>query len=145
MKKKQRWIQFTLISIGLFLFVVTYLYYPRMFEDKLLKDQSITENFGKRDFHIHIGMSPPKSHERVEWFVEKAVEIGIHEISFIQTQFSERKMIKLNRILKRAVSSMKQSLNANLPVINKIIPKVIPNFRRSLFSLLIFFISSNKS
>ena len=47
MKKKQRWIQLTLISIGLFLFVVTYLYYPRMYEDKLLKDQSITENFEK--------------------------------------------------------------------------------------------------
>ena len=47
MKKKQRWIQLTLISIGLFLFVVTYLYYPRMYEDKLLKDQSITEDFEK--------------------------------------------------------------------------------------------------
>ena len=47
MKKKQRWIQLTLISIGLFLFVVTYLYYPRMYENKLLKDQSITENFEK--------------------------------------------------------------------------------------------------
>ena len=47
MKKKQRWIQLTLISIGLFLFVVTYLYYPRIYEDKLLKDQSITEIFEK--------------------------------------------------------------------------------------------------
>ena len=47
MKKKQRWIQLTLISIGLFLFVVTYLYYPRMDEDKFLKDQSITKNFEK--------------------------------------------------------------------------------------------------
>ena len=47
MKKKQRWIQLTLISIGLFLFVVTYLYYPRIYEDKLLKDQSITEDFEK--------------------------------------------------------------------------------------------------
>ena len=47
MKKKQRWIQLTLVSIGLFLFVVTYLYYPRIIENKLLKDQSITENFGK--------------------------------------------------------------------------------------------------
>ena len=47
MKKKQRWIQLSLISIGLFLFVVTYLYYPRIYEDKLLKDQSITEIFEK--------------------------------------------------------------------------------------------------
>ena len=47
MKKKQRWIQLTLISIGLFLFVVTYLYYPRIDEDKFLKDQSIAKNFEK--------------------------------------------------------------------------------------------------
>ena len=47
MKKKQRWIQLTLISIGLFLFVVTYLYYPRKDVDKFLKDQSTTENFEK--------------------------------------------------------------------------------------------------
>ena len=75
-----------------------------------------------QNFHIHIGMSPPKSHDRVEWCVEKTVEVGIHEISFIQTQFSERKMIKFNRSLKRAVSSMKQSLKASLPVINEIVP-----------------------
>ena len=47
MKKKQRWIQLSLISIGLFLFVITYLYYPRMHEDNFLKDQSITKNFEK--------------------------------------------------------------------------------------------------
>ena len=47
MKKKQLWIQFTLISIGLFLFVVTYLYSPRMNKNKFLKDQSITENLEK--------------------------------------------------------------------------------------------------
>ena len=49
MKKKQRWTQLTLISIGLFLFVATYLYYPRMKEDKFLKDQSITYNNSSSD------------------------------------------------------------------------------------------------
>ena len=79
-------------------------------------------NFGLREHYIHIGIAPPKSHDRVEWFVEKAVEIGVQEISFILTDQSERKNIKLERILKRTISSMKQSLKAYLPKINDIIP-----------------------
>jgi 16S rRNA (uracil1498-N3)-methyltransferase len=71
---------------------------------------------------IHIGISPPKSHDRLEWFIEKSVEIGIQEISFILTDNSERKNVKLNRILKRTISSMKQSLKALMPKINDIEP-----------------------
>jgi len=71
---------------------------------------------------IHIGISPPKSHDRLEWFIEKSVELGIQEISFILTENSERKNVKLNRILKRTISSMKQSLKALIPKINDIIP-----------------------
>ena len=80
------------------------------------------EKFGLREHYIHIGIAPTKSHDRVEWFVEKAVEIGVQEISFILTDQSERKNIKLERILKRTISSMKQSLKAYLPKINDIIP-----------------------
>ena len=80
------------------------------------------EEFGKPNHYIHIAIAPPKSHDRAEWFVEKAVEIGIQEISFIYTQYSERNNIKLNRIKKRATSSMKQSLKAYLPQINDMIP-----------------------
>ena len=80
------------------------------------------EKFGFREHYIHIGIAPPKSHDRVEWFVEKAVEIGVQEISFILTDQSERRNIKLERIVKRAISSMKQSLKAYLPKINDIIP-----------------------
>ena len=78
-------------------------------------------DFGKQNHYIHIAMAPPKSHDRAEFFVEKAVEIGIHEISFILTQHSERNNIKMNRIKNRAVSSMKQSLKAYLPQINDIL------------------------
>ena len=81
-----------------------------------------TENYNPVNHHIHIGLSPPKSHDRVEWFVEKATEIGVQEITFIQTQHSERTMIKPKRIQKRIISSMKQSLRAMLPVINDILP-----------------------
>ena len=87
-----------------------------------LRIEDKRENFGFREYYIHIGIAPPKSHDRVEWFVEKAVEIGVQEISFILTDQSERKNIKLERILKRTIASMKQSLKAYLPKINDIIP-----------------------
>ena len=79
-------------------------------------------NTGFLKHSIHIGISPPKSHDRLEWFIEKSVELGIQEISFILTENSERKNVKLNRILKRTISSMKQSLKALIPRINDIIP-----------------------
>ena len=87
-----------------------------------LRIEDKRENFGLREHYIHIGIAPPKSPDRVEWFVEKAVEIGVQEISFILTDQSERKNIKLERILKRTIASMKQSLKAYLPKINDIIP-----------------------
>jgi len=79
------------------------------------------KEFGKPNHYIHIAISPPKSHGRIEWFVEKSVEIGIQEISFIHTHYTERNNIKLNRIKKQAISSMKQSLRAYLPKINDMI------------------------
>ena len=86
-----------------------------------LKILSVDKTFGQLNYYIHIGIAPPKSHDRVEWFVEKAVELGVQEISFFLAEHSERKHIKLNRIEKRAISSMKQSLQAFLPKINDII------------------------
>ena len=59
--------------------------------------------------------------DRVELFVEKAVEIGVQEISFILTEHSERNNVKLNRINKCVVSSIKQSLKAYIPQINDIV------------------------
>ena len=64
---------------------------------------------------------PTKNIERIEWMVEKCVEIGINEISFLQTRYSERKEIKIARIEKIAVGAMKQSLKAFLPKINEMI------------------------
>lgn len=73
----------------------------------------------KHDFSIHIAIAPTKSLDRIEWFVEKAVEIGVDKISFINTAFTERSRIKLERIQKKAVSAMKQSLRAHLPMISE--------------------------
>ena len=86
-----------------------------------LKIMDRKAEFGKPNHYIHIAMAPPKNHDRAEMFVEKAVEIGIQEISFILTRYSERNNINLNRIKRRAVSSMKQSLKAYLPQINDIL------------------------
>jgi len=64
---------------------------------------------------IAIAVAPTKNMERMEWFAEKATEIGIDRIAFLNCRFSERKEIKPERINKILVSAMKQSLKACLP------------------------------
>jgi len=101
--------------------------YEALFENENARNCNLKiinskKNIGRPNHNIHIGISPPKSHDRLEWFIEKSVELGIQEISFILTENSERKNVKLNRILKRTISSMKQSLKALIPKINDIIP-----------------------
>ncbi|MBO9699126.1 MAG: 16S rRNA (uracil(1498)-N(3))-methyltransferase [Sporocytophaga sp.] len=71
-----------------------------------------------KDFYIHIAIAPTKNADRIEWFVEKCIEIGIDEISFIQCSRSERKNINLDRIEKIAVSAMKQSQTTSFPILN---------------------------
>lgn len=80
----------------------------------LFKIQS-SEPEKKKNYTIHIAISPTKSSDRIEWFIEKAVEIGVDKISFIQTSYSERKTINQDRIKKKAISAMKQSVRAFLP------------------------------
>jgi 16S rRNA (uracil1498-N3)-methyltransferase len=74
------------------------------------------------DYSIHIAIAPTKNLERIEWFVEKAVEIGVQHISFVECKHSERVSIKKERIEKIAVSAMKQSLKARLPKITPLTP-----------------------
>lgn len=73
-------------------------------------------------FYIHIAIAPTKNTDRTEWFVEKAVELGIHEISFIQCQFSERPVLKTNRIITKAINATKQSVKSRVPIINEMKP-----------------------
>ena len=61
------------------------------------------------DFHLHIGIAPPKNLARLEWFLEKSTEMGIGEISLLQCQRSERKKVKIDRLRRILVASMKQS------------------------------------
>lgn len=69
--------------------------------------------------HLHLAMAPTKNMDRTEWFAEKATEIGFDELTFLNCHFSERKVIKAERIRKILVSAIKQSLKARLPKLNE--------------------------
>lgn len=69
--------------------------------------------------HLHIAMAPTKMMDRIEWFAEKATEIGLDEITFLNCRYSERRVIKTERVEKIVVSAVKQSLKARKPVINE--------------------------
>ncbi len=83
----------------------------------ILKSQP---EFGKKDFHLHIAIAPTKNIDRFEWFLEKATEIGIDEITPLLTSHSERKTINPDRLEKILVSAIKQSLKAYLPKLNNL-------------------------
>lgn len=68
---------------------------------------------------IHIGIAPTKNNSRLEWFLEKATEIGITEITPIITNRSERKKLRLERLQKIILTAMKQSLRSYLPILNE--------------------------
>jgi 16S rRNA (uracil1498-N3)-methyltransferase len=79
--------------------------------------QNIVNEYNKPKHWIHLAIAPTKNMDRMEWLVEKAVEIGVQEISFVECQKSERKELKTNRIEKIAIAAMKQSKQAYLPTI----------------------------
>lgn len=74
----------------------------------------------KRNYGLHLAIAPTKQIDRVEWMIEKAVEIGIDEISFLQCKNSERTVVKTDRIIKIVESAVKQSLQAVLPKVNEL-------------------------
>ena len=71
--------------------------------------------------HIHLAIAPTKMLDRIEWMVEKATEVGVDEITFFHSKFSERKLLKTTRLEKIAISAMKQSHKAWKPVIHEMI------------------------
>ncbi len=80
---------------------------------------SVEQDFNKRNHYLHIAVAPTKNIERLEWFLEKATEIGIDEISLIICQRSERKDAKVDRLNKIITSAIKQSIKAWHPVLNE--------------------------
>ncbi|MEZ5198154.1 MAG: 16S rRNA (uracil(1498)-N(3))-methyltransferase [Bacteroidales bacterium] len=99
-----------------------------LFETRILNDHpkkcelaviDVQKEVGKRDFHIHMAVAPTKNINRFEWFLEKATEIGIDEITPIICEHSERKEIKIERLNKVITAAIKQSLKAYHPVLNE--------------------------
>ena len=77
-------------------------------------------DFGKRNYYLHIAVAPTKNIDRIEWFIEKATEIGVDEITPIVCEHSERKSVNMERLNRIITSAMKQSLKAYRPVLNPI-------------------------
>jgi 16S rRNA (uracil1498-N3)-methyltransferase len=75
----------------------------------------------QHNYHLHIAIAPTKNMDRYEWFLEKATEIGIDEITPIICSHSERKILKTERCNRILLSAMKQSLKFHLPKLNEAI------------------------
>jgi len=85
----------------------------------IVKVVSTMKEYLKQNYFLHIGIAPTKSMDRFEWFLEKAVEIGIDEITPVFCAHSERIKMKTDRLQKILISAMKQSLKAYLPKLNE--------------------------
>ncbi len=84
----------------------------------ILQITNVITEYNKRNHYLHIAIAPIKNLDRLEWFLEKATEIGIDEISLIICRRSERKEVKVDRLNKIIISAIKQSLKAYHPVLN---------------------------
>jgi len=106
------------------------LYYTRIITadpgNVKMKIMSSTDNFGRRDYYLHVAIAPPKNIDRFEWFIEKAIEIGIDEITPVFCKHSERLKIRMDRMYKVAIAAIKQSKKAYLPTFNN--PVNFPDF-----------------
>ena len=93
------------------------------------------KNHNKRKFNLHIAISLTKSTDRFEWFIEKATEIGIDEITPLICTRSERRIIKMDRLQKIIISSMKQAIVTTTPRLNEIktFSEFISDSRRTKF------------
>jgi len=103
----------------------------KLYQTKIINDNikactvevvSEVENHNRLSYNLHIAIAPTKNSDRLEWFVEKAVEIGITNITTLICEHSERNFIKKDRIERLMVSAMKQSLRIDLPVFSESVP-----------------------
>jgi 16S rRNA (uracil1498-N3)-methyltransferase len=78
------------------------------------------DDYGRRNYYLHLAVAPTKNIDRFEWFIEKATEIGIDEITPLICEHSERRKLRIDRIYKVVTSAVKQSLKAYHPVINEL-------------------------
>ena len=112
-----------------------------LFESRIIQDNpkrcivevtDVRKEVGKRNFSLHIAVAPTKNIARLEWFLEKATEIGIEEITPVICDHSERKIVKTERLNKVITSAVKQSLKAYHPKLNETVK--IKDFIKNDFS-----------
>lgn len=99
-----------------------------------------TADFNPR---LHIAIAPTKNIDRIEFFVEKAVEMGISEVTILQTEKTERKNLNIDKIRKQAIAASKQSLRFHFPVINDLIK--IQDFLKNIDSETTFVAHCNEN
>lgn len=86
--------------------------HPKRTEVKVI---SVEQEFEKLPYNLHLALAPTKNIDRYEWFVEKSTEIGLSAFTPLFSRYSERKMVKEDRVEKVIVSAAKQSLKAYVP------------------------------
>ncbi|MGV8913832.1 MAG: RsmE family RNA methyltransferase [Kaistella sp.] len=86
-----------------------------------LKVLEIKKDFPDFSPQLHIAIAPTKNIDRIEFFLEKATEMGVSEITFLQTEQTERKNINVEKLRKQSLAASKQSLRFHFPQVNDLI------------------------
>ena len=89
--------------------------HPKHTQAQIISKQHLPRNSG---FHLHLAVAPTKNIARFEWFLEKACEIGVDEITPIVCEHSERQKLNMERLNRVLVAAMKQSQAAVLPLLH---------------------------
>ena len=82
---------------------------------------SIEKDYPEFSPKLHIAIAPTKNIDRIEFFLEKAVEMGISEVTFLNTDNTERRNINIDKLRKQAIGASKQSLRKHFPQINDLV------------------------
>lgn len=84
-----------------------------------IRIKTVVKDFEKRNYRLHIAISPLKNADRLEWFIEKSVEIGIDTITPLLCRNTEKQSVKASRMINIIISAMKQSIKATKPVLSE--------------------------
>lgn len=93
--------------------------HPRHTAIEIIGEEDLPSHWG---FHLTLAVAPTKNTDRMEWLLEKVVEIGVDSVVFLRCAHSERKVIKPERLEKVMVAAMKQSLKGVLPELHSLVP-----------------------
>ena len=96
----------------------------------LLDTKEIQRELPAFSRRLHIAIAPTKNIDRIEFFTEKSIELGITEITFLQTAQSERKHLNTDKLRKQAIAASKQSLRTHFPVLNEL--QKLPDFIKTV-------------